>query len=273
MLKKRILTAVILIPIFVALVITLPAPMFALLTAMLMMVGAWEWSLLMGLKKRSHRWCYLFFIFILLNTLFMSKVSTLFIPNVLCATFFWWVFATILIVIYPKISFIWGRGIFFRGLMGCIVLIPTWIAVNFIRSNFGVWSLLFLFVLIWGADSGAYFAGKKWGKNKLAPKVSPGKTRQGLYGALATTTVIVGGVLYLIPSPSRMWPAILMLSFATVIFSVVGDLFESMLKRNAGVKDSGTLIPGHGGLLDRIDSLTAAAPVFALGSWLIAKMT
>ncbi|MDR3492792.1 MAG: phosphatidate cytidylyltransferase [Gammaproteobacteria bacterium] len=273
MLKKRIVTALFLIPIFVALLIKLPAPMFMVLTSVILLLGAWEWSQLMGLKKKSHRMCYVFFIFVLVNILFFSKTSSIIsIPTTLYVTFYWWLLAAVLIVIYPKASSVWGRGLFFRAIMGAVVLIPTWIALNFIRLDFGVWTLLFLFVLIWGADTGAYFSGKKWGKNKLAPKVSPGKTRQGLYGALIITVPIVIAALCIAPLPYRMWPAAFALAFTTVIFSIIGDLFESMLKRNVGIKDSGTLIPGHGGLLDRIDSLTAAAPVFALGCWLFAKI-
>jgi phosphatidate cytidylyltransferase len=125
--------------------------------------------------------------------------------------------------------------------------------------------LLFFFVLIWLADSAAYFSGKKFGRNKLAEQLSPGKTREGLWGALIATFILsLIGVLQFGLSPiSSVY--FIMLCLLTALISVVGDLYESLLKRNAGVKDSGFLIPGHGGVLDRIDSLLAAAPGFILG--------
>jgi len=130
------------------------------------------------------------------------------------------------------------------------------------------WWLMYLFGLVWGADSGAYFAGRKFGKHKLAPNVSPAKTLEGLAGGVLLTGVyaLLVGTLALDLSVLGLL-GFLLLSVFTVAASVQGDLLESMLKRRAGVKDSGTLLPGHGGVLDRIDSLLAAAPVFALGYW------
>jgi phosphatidate cytidylyltransferase len=124
--------------------------------------------------------------------------------------------------------------------------------------------LLFLLVLIWVADSGAYFAGHRWGKRKLAPVISPGKSWEGVYGALVGAS-LCGAVLawYQQDEAGALW--LIPVSVVTVAISVVGDLFESILKRRMDMKDSGNLLPGHGGMLDRIDSLTAAAPVFALG--------
>ncbi|EKE23342.1 MAG: Phosphatidate cytidylyltransferase [uncultured bacterium] len=125
---------------------------------------------------------------------------------------------------------------------------------------------MYLFLLVWGADSGAYFVGRKFGKKKLAPNVSPNKSVEGLYGGIVTSMLIVTAValLYL----DMTWPELilfLILSVVTVFSSVLGDLFESMIKRRAGIKDSGRILPGHGGVLDRIDSLLAAAPIFAAG--------
>ncbi len=158
--------------------------------------------------------------------------------------------------------------------MGLMVLIPCWLAINFIRNipESGIYILLYLFVLIWGADSGAYFAGKLWGKTKIAPKVSPGKTWEGLGGALIVTLIITLGTLYGVHTPYRLWAFVCLITVVTILFSVAGDLFESMLKRNAGLKDSGRLLPGHGGILDRIDSLTAAAPVFLFSTDLMQKI-
>jgi phosphatidate cytidylyltransferase len=182
-------------------------------------------------------------------------------------TLAWWLIALILVALYPRASQTWGQSVWMRGAMGLLVLIPCWRAINVIHgAEDGPYKLLFLFVLIWGADTFAYFAGRQWGKHKLAPNVSPGKTVQGLCGALFGTTVITVGALVLLGIPQQFWLCGMVLSMVTVLFSVLGDLFESMLKRNVGLKDSGQLLPGHGGILDRIDSLTAAAPIFALGA-------
>jgi phosphatidate cytidylyltransferase len=158
-------------------------------------------------------------------------------------------------------------GVFVSGLL---VLIPAWAGLVWIHQlSRGPYLVLFLLVLIWIADSGAYFAGRRWGRRKLAPLVSPGKTREGAYGALAGG-LLWGGVLaalYGVSVPQQ--GCLVLLCLLTVVASIVGDLYESLSKRERGVKDSGSLLPGHGGILDRIDSLTAAAPVFALGLHLI----
>jgi phosphatidate cytidylyltransferase len=265
MLKQRIITAAILIPVTLLIIFFLPNLPFAILTGVLMLFGALEWTNLMGLKRASHRALYLLIAVLV-------SFAVLFVPvlYLLTLSFLWWLCALMLIVIYPRGSKRWGAGRFWPGVMGLLVLIPCWGSVNFIRNQFeGAYILLYVFLLIWGADSVAYFVGKKWGKTKLAPHVSPGKSLQGFMGAT------IFGMLFAIVSawicdvPVAMWPNGVCLSLLTVWFSVVGDLTESMMKRHAGVKDSGNLLPGHGGLLDRIDSLTAAGPVFALGALLI----
>lgn len=260
MLKKRVITAAILIPLFVLFLLKASNITFLLLTAVFVMLGGWEWSRLMGLTHKGLRICYLFLLFICLRA-----ALSLYIPDVLVIVAAFWCVAFVLVALYPKGTNLWADSRAIRGLMGIMVLVPAWIAINFIRLNLnGPQVLLYLCVLIWGADSGAFFAGKQWGKNKLAPAVSPGKTREGLWGALATTFVIaiIGYEFAIFPMIGLL--PIIIVSLVTVLFSVLGDLFESMMKRNVGLKDSGILVPGHGGLLDRIDSLTAAAPIFAL---------
>jgi phosphatidate cytidylyltransferase len=155
------------------------------------------------------------------------------------------------------------------ALAGLLTLLPPWLVLLELhrQPGFGPGYALFLLLLVWLADSSAYFAGRRWGRYKLAPTVSPGKTREGAVGALLTTLTVagIGAVLLRIGT----WPAFILVCLVTVIFSIVGDLFESMLKRQHNAKDSGALLPGHGGVLDRIDSMTAAAPVFLLGLRLI----
>lgn len=267
MLKLRIITAVILIGIIFAVLFYLPPLAFFFLTVFIALTGAWEWSNLMELKKTSQRILYLVLVAI-------TFFAALYIPILLIffATFLWWLFALVLILLYPRWRHWWGKSVYWRGLMGLLVLVPCWVAFNFIRSandGDGVYALLFLFALIAGADSAAYFVGKKWGKNKLAPHVSPGKSLQGLGGAVLYSLLIALVALWTSHIPLQVWPWAMGLSLITVLFSVVGDLFESMLKRQANLKDSGYLLPGHGGLLDRIDSYTAAAPIFALGAMLL----
>ncbi len=262
MLKQRILTAVILIPIILAAVYYLPPAWFCLFTAVIALAGAWEWTNLMQISKPLYRCLYLALVVVIF-------VDSLFIPVtfIFVSAFIWWIIASLLVMYYPRGGNIWGNSVFLRGLMGLFVLVPCWAAINFIRNQEdGLLGLLFLFVLIWGADSAAYFAGKKWGTTKLAPLVSPGKSWQGFVGALIVTVIIALVTLWLSHVPFLVWPFAILLSLITVIFSVMGDLFESMMKRQAGLKDSGKLLPGHGGMLDRIDSLTAAAPIFALGA-------
>ncbi len=258
MFTARLLTGLILIPIFVLLIFKLSPTAFGYLTVAFTLIGAWEWSNFMGLKSIKSRLCYPFILYLFLPLSVLIPTQML-----LFITFGAWIIAFILVVIYPRASQVWGKGLFWRGAMGVMVFVPTWRALNYIRdiNDQGRWLLLFLFVLVWGADTGAYISGRRWGKNKLAPKVSPGKTLEGTYGALLISILI--GVIASVGFHFPMLAAVV-LSLVTVLFSILGDLFESMLKRNVGIKDSGRLFPGHGGLLDRIDSLTAAAPIFAL---------
>ena len=264
MFKQRLLAALVLIPVFVYLLLFLSPSAFGLMTLLLVLVGGWEWTGFMGVKTWYKR---LIYVLLLLCCLPISLFITT--PWVLWISLAWWCFALVLVLAYPHGSGFWGKGLLVRGVMGVMTLIPTWRALNFIRDNDfqlqGTYLLLFLFIVIWGADTGAYFAGKLCGKNKLLPLVSPGKTWEGLAGAVIATLLVAGGGIYAsIFTGMSSWKLVLLV-LITMLFSVLGDLFESMLKRNVGLKDSGVLIPGHGGLLDRIDSLTAGAPIFALG--------
>jgi phosphatidate cytidylyltransferase len=167
---------------------------------------------------------------------------------------------------YPESARYWAKGLVLLP-MGLILLIPAWSGLVDLHKA-SPWWLMYLFTLVWGADTGAYFAGRALGKNKLAPAVSPGKTIEGMVGGLVLTMGIMVAVGIYRELPGLRFVAFAGLSLLTVLASVLGDLVESMVKRHAGVKDSGNIFPGHGGALDRIDSLTAAAPVFALGWWL-----
>jgi phosphatidate cytidylyltransferase len=265
MLKQRIITALILIPLMLAVLFYIPIQAFCIVMGLVALMGAWEWSGLMQIRLPAKRCLYLIFI-----ALTMMGAALLPVQSTLLFAFVWWLVATVLIIRYPHASQHWGQGIFWRSLMGVFTITPCWVALCYMRNqDDGVYALLFLLLLIWGADSAAYFTGRKWGRHPLAPKVSPGKTKEGVAGALLFVVVLVFALAWLnnMPLYITLWG--LALALVTVIFSVIGDLFESMLKRQTGVKDSGKLLPGHGGILDRIDSLTAAAPVFAFGAWVL----
>jgi phosphatidate cytidylyltransferase len=268
MLKSRILTALILIPLVVLLILKSSTLIFFAVSIVLVLWAAWEWSLFLAVTRFPNCFFYpLFILIVLLLCLFIP------ITYLLYAALIFWFLASVLVLIYPEGQRLWGRSVMVRSLMGMMVLIPCVFAINWIHaSENGPSILLFLFILIWGADSGAYFVGKKWGTHQLLPNVSPGKTWEGLLGCLIITVLISLGALWGLGLPSSEWPWAILLSLITVLFSIVGDLFESMLKRNVGLKDSGQWLPGHGGLLDRIDSLTAAAPVFAVGSLWMGKL-
>lgn len=267
MFKQRLITALILIPLVIIILLYMPPVYFFLFTTIVVLAGTWEWTCLMSITKLWQRCLYL------VVMILAMLVFALFIPIfiLLCVTFIWWLIAATLIFIYPRGSHWWGRPIL-CGLIGVISLVPCWVALNYIRNenpNDGIYAILFLFILIWGADSAAYFCGKKWGTNKLVPQISPGKTKQGVYGALIYTVFIALLTLSICHTPFAIWPWGVALSLITVVFSIVGDLLESMLKRQVGLKDSSQVLPGHGGILDRIDSLTAAAPIFAFGAMLL----
>ncbi len=256
--KQRILTAAILIPLFVALLFVASEHTFYWITGLVTLWGAWEWSGLMAMPSLLHRVAYVVLVCVALFVFYLFPIEPL-----LYLTALFWSVAAFLVATYQSRSDYWREGLVVRGVMGVFVLVPCWLSINFIRllpQGHGL--LLFLFLLIWAADSAAYFGGKRWGHYKLLKTISPGKTWEGFGCALLTAPVIslIGFCFF-----KQSLLSLIFLSFMTIMTSVLGDLFESMCKRAAGVKDSGRGLPGHGGILDRIDSLTAAAPLFALG--------
>lgn len=267
MLKHRILTALVLIPLTLLILFYTSPKVFFALTGLLVLLAAWEWSRLMGLAAYYKRILYLVFVLaVMVCVLYVVPMRWIYL-----AAFGWWIIAAVLVMAYPNLSICWGKGVIVRSLMGVLVLIPCWVGLNTMRNQQdGSWGILFLFVLIWGADSAAYFIGRKWGNKKLKASVSPGKTWIGVIAAFVAAIIIATITLYLSRAPYSIWPWAILLSIVTVLFSILGDLFESMIKRQVNVKDSGSLLPGHGGILDRIDSLTAAVPIFVIGGLLLA---
>lgn len=264
MLKTRLLTAAILIPLVIWGVLALPAHYFSLLLAAAVAQAAWEWSGLAGITRLFWRSLY-----VALLLLILWWANTLAPPLILAAAVAGWLLATVMVVYHPAgVTLLSRRSV--AVVAGIGVLVPAWIAVVQLHAlPQGPYAVLFLMVLVWSADGAAYFAGRRWGTTRLAPSISPGKTWAGVWGALAAALLLapIAGIAAGLEQPRLVW--FIVLCLATVMLSVVGDLFESIYKRIRGVKDSGRLLPGHGGMLDRIDSLTAAAPVFVLGVWLL----
>jgi len=278
-LRKRILTALILLPLALIAIFELPLIPFAIFTAIVMSIGAWEWGPFIGFCNKRRRILLMvaligsMFGFAHISGLISQGQINLYQPQVQSALWLslvWWGLALLLVVSYPKSSRYWRGLRWIKGLFGLFTLLPAWLAINIIRSNqyeldvqAGAWLLLYVFALVWAADIGAYFAGKAFGKNKLMPNVSPGKTLEGFAGGVVASTTLIFLALQTSLFVGHNGLEMVLISLAVVFSSVLGDLLESMLKRQAGIKDSGTILPGHGGVLDRIDSLTAALPVFA----------
>lgn len=265
MLKQRIITALILLPIALIGFFLLEGLAFALFIGVVVSLGAWEWARLAGCVGQPARVGYALLVAALLVVLYQLPVLA---PWLLAVSVFWWLAATALVLSYPDSQRHW-RGRTGSLVIGLLILLPAWQALLVLKQwPQGNWLIVAVMVLVWVADIGAYFSGRRFGRRKLAPQVSPGKSWEGLVGGLLASLLVTLGVgLY------RGWSArelvlALLGAAAVVLISVVGDLTESMFKRSAGIKDSSQLLPGHGGVMDRIDSLTAAVPVFAVLLWL-----
>lgn len=266
MLKHRVITASILAPLIILGILKVPTLYFSFLLGGILLLGAWEWSRLSGISSVAGRAVYVLVIAacLWLASLVMAQPGGSF--YLLLATAFWWL--TVITRLWRFAGDEKKTGFSLpQALIGIVVLIPPWVALVELHglSEMGPTWVLFSVLLIWVADIGAYFSGRRWGASKLAPRVSPGKTRAGAYGALVGA--LVWGVLmvWYVGMAVDVIPGFLLLTLLTCAISIVGDLFESMMKRQRDIKDSGQLLPGHGGMLDRIDSITAAAPVFTLG--------
>lgn len=263
MLIKRIITATIAIPLVLACILVLPSLYFSYLVAALLLVGAWEWTHLIGMTKILPRIIYL--VCITLGIFFSVWLPIL--PILSFAGLMWlWAFFAIFNFQAEGV----GLGFQFpivRSLIGFIVLVTTWVGLVTLhtQTQFGpVWLILVL-CIIWGADIGGYFAGRFFGEKKLCARVSPNKTWAGFFGGLLLSLVISAMYTHLFLSLThRQFFLLLVLTVITALFSVIGDLSVSLLKRLSAVKDSGNFFPGHGGVLDRLDSVAAASLAFVV---------
>lgn len=269
MLKQRIITALILAPLMLAGVFLLPINEFGIFIGAIVTIAAWEWANMAGISQPAGRVAYALVVALsLLATSWLLSRDSSYQALFLTVAGGWWLLALLFVLRYPTLTALWS-GKITRVLIGFCVLIPMWVGFMYLKqAAHSSVLILYLMFLIWGADTGAYFAGKRWGKSKLAPQVSPGKSWAGFWGGLATA-LLVSIVFaaychsYLKPLDISSFLNLILISVVTMFASVLGDLLESMFKRYRGIKDSSSLLPGHGGVLDRIDSMTAAVPVFA----------
>lgn len=262
MLRQRILTALVIAPIVLATLVWLPPVATWILLSALVLMGAWEWTAFPRFTRMSARIAYFATIALAMYVCWHVSHSTAGLQTLLYVAAIWWLIAFVWITTYPKATAM------LAVVAGFLILVPAWTALArlSLAHERGRVLVLMLLLLIVAADVGAYFAGRHLGRLKLAPRVSPGKTWEGAIGGLAAASAVGLGAAWSLQVPPGPFLA---LCVGVVIASIVGDLTESMFKRYAGVKDSGTMFPGHGGVLDRIDSITAAAPFFVLGlGWL-----
>lgn len=262
MLLTRILTVAVLLPIFLGGLFYLPGGWWAIALLPMVMAGAWEWSNLAGFKALSRGLYVLLLLVSGIAILSVQGLEQLFLIDraVFAASAVFWL---LLAPLWLKSG--WKtRSPVLMAVTGWVLLMPTWLAL--VRLQERPWLLLALMGIVWVADSAAYFAGHQWGRRKLAPSVSPGKTWEGVAGAALAVAVYHALVWNFGFGPHAPGLALAAAALVAVLFplSVIGDLFESWIKRQAGVKDSGRLLPGHGGVLDRIDALTSTLPLAAL---------
>jgi phosphatidate cytidylyltransferase len=268
--KQRIITALLITPFAIALMLFVPTPAFVAIIGTLCGIGMWEWTRLSGMRERPWR-----AVAVALGVLAM--LALYFTSSVVL----WWTFILLGCGAWIGAIF-WLRSFSFAASVtrehtalklaaGALAILPAFAGLMRIHQTQAIphtWALYAL-LLVWSADTFAYFAGSRWGTTKLAPQISPGKTWAGFYGALVGSGVIaaIGG--WLLDVRGLTLVLLVIIALISVVFSVVGDLFESLIKRHAGVKDSGALFPGHGGVCDRLDGVFAALPFFALGKALL----
>jgi phosphatidate cytidylyltransferase len=272
MLKQRVITALVMAGIFLAAIAYLPLVGLAVLFGVLVGMGAWEWSSLAGWHHPVARATYVLLVLAAMVALYVychlgEQPVREQVQPLLGLACLWWSFALLWVKGYPDSAVLW-RNVVMRSAMGILVLVPAWMAAVYILSFRPAGLLMVVMVIVVAtADIGAYFTGRRFGKHKLAAVVSPAKTWEGFWGGVAACALLAVLLWYLLPEEAAHigMASVVAITITTALASVVGDLTVSMVKRESGTKDSGSLLPGHGGVLDRLDSLCGAAPVFALG--------
>lgn len=268
-LRARVITALVLAPLAISGVLFLPSTWFALVFGIVLCYAIWEWTRVIGFRGRPLRT-----LAVLVNGAIMAALLLFDSGNWLLPIAWvgvvWWCLAIVWLIAFDFGAAPTRRNRDMKLLVGSVMVVPAWVSAWLIHRepSAGPWWTLFVLMLIWVADVSAYFAGRRFGHHKLAPRISPGKTREGVYGALVGTMLFAAGAGWLMPVPVGQ-VLLVLLATVTVLFSIVGDLFESLIKRQSNLKDSGSLLPGHGGMLDRIDSILSALPIFVCGRYLI----
>ncbi len=276
MLKQRVITALIMAGVFLSAIAYLPLPGLALGFGILVALAAWEWSALAGWHHKVARALYVLLVLAALSALYVygrlgGQPVREQIQPLLGLACLWWSFALLWVKGYPESAVLW-RTVLMRSLMGLLILVPAWMSAVYLLSlSPGRLLMVMMVIVVATADIGAYFTGRRFGRHKLAATVSPAKTWEGFWGGVVASVMLSFVLWYLLPESAAHLGilSVAAVVITTALASVVGDLTVSMVKRESGVKDSGTLLPGHGGVLDRLDSLCGAAPVYALGLLLV----
>ncbi|MBI5040514.1 MAG: phosphatidate cytidylyltransferase [Gammaproteobacteria bacterium] len=261
---KRLLTAAVLIPLVVWGILRLSTPLFVAATGAFIALAVWEWTGLIPLRTLPAKILYLLgSIAVAGGAWYVLQQQPELLTGLLPVAVAWWILAAVWLR-WPQVGRDW---VAFKFVLVAIALLPAWLALAALhgRAQHGPELALFIFVLMWVADSGAYFAGKSFGRHKLAPRVSPGKTWEGVAGGLTASALLAAFAGHWFGLNGQGLVAFVGLALVCAAISIVGDLFFSLLKRQQNLKDTGQLFPGHGGILDRIDSLLAAVPVFLYG--------
>jgi phosphatidate cytidylyltransferase len=263
--KARILTGVILLCFVVYMLWFASNYFFLSVNTLIILLTVWEWMNIIQVKGVLKRTSYFLIFLIILVLLYFQIIPYIFWLSLNTLVACYAIFALYKYDTQLKLYGMQHKWI--KCAIGLLLLSSTWLSLNLMRfPPFSPNWLFFAFVIIWSADTGAFFAGRRWGKRKLAAQISPNKTLEGLFGGIILALLLSVTVLYLFPMPlktillSRLFGLIILVA----LFSAVGDLFESVMKRQAKIKDSGRLLPGHGGMLDRLDSLLFALPFYAL---------
>ena len=263
MLRTRVITALLLVAGLALILFGLP-PVAAVLTfAAIAALAAWEWG---GLMRQDQPARVMYAFVLLLFCWQLTVAAPQLVPILLAVSTGFWI---LVVPLWFRFKWTLAGNDFFGYLLGALVILPTWAAMVALHAV-STWLMLAVMALVWVADISAYFAGRAFGKHKLAVTISPGKTWEGVAGAVVGVLVYGGIVLTFSPLQGRLaLPLMVLLLILLTAVSVMGDLFESLLKRQAGIKDSSNLLPGHGGVLDRIDALTSTLPVAALILFLV----
>ena len=271
MLRYRILTAIVALPLVIWGVLKLHPLAFAIIMGVIVAYGGWEWTKLL---KINNIWLRSIYVLLVIVCLYASLHVPVFL--VLSVGLLVWLWSFFVVYAFnkhhPKNIAVGAEYVFVRAGLGLCVLVSCWIAMVVLRwPIIGAYWLLFVFIIVWVTDTGAYFAGRRWGKHKLAVNVSPNKTWEGVWGGLicgfACAVIISFCVNLTWQFRFYFWG----LSIVAMVFSIVGDLTISVFKRQSKLKDSGNLFPGHGGVLDRLDSIMPAVVIYAFGILFLIK--